>query len=168
ARHERDLCFRDDASSTRDSLPRSERSRRATEQNLRSIEIAELRHRNSAKRERRRVFTQRYSIECAKRIAGGQRPSRGRDQRVHRNPDTVVTPIVRCAYRNLSHVNEAHPTGEKKHDHSYHRNEKRMARSTCRAAAGGEGAHEAQRRAGATPPGAAVGSRREGLQVRNG
>ena len=42
-----------------------------------------------------------------------------------------------------------------------------MARSAARAARGGEGAHAAQRRAGAAAAGAAVGSDRQGVSLRH-
>ena len=96
ARDQRDLRLGDDASRAGDGLCRTERPRRASQQRLRSREIAELRHRDAAQRKRRRIVAQRDPLECAERIAGGERARRGRDQRVHRNPATLVTPTVRC------------------------------------------------------------------------
>ena len=45
----------------------------------------------------------RDAVQRAERIARRERPRRGRDQRVHRNPATLVTPTVRCPVANLSH-----------------------------------------------------------------
>ena len=59
-------------------------------------EIAELRHRDAAKRERRRVVAQGDPLQRAERITRCERPRRGRDQRVHRNPATLVTLAIRC------------------------------------------------------------------------
>jgi len=42
-----------------------------------------------------------------------------------------------------------------------------MARRAARSARGGEGAHAAQRRAGATASGTAVGSDRQGVSIRD-
>ena len=75
--------------------PRSARTRaRPAQQLLRPREVAELRHRDAAQRERRRVVAQRDALQRAERIARRERPRRGRDQRVHRNPATLVTPTV--------------------------------------------------------------------------
>src|SRR5205807_2464565 len=51
ARDERDLRLGDDAPRTRHGLFRSEGAGRISQENLRSIEIAELRHRDASKRE---------------------------------------------------------------------------------------------------------------------
>ena len=53
--------------------------------------IAELRHRDAAQRERRRVVAQRDALQRAERIARRECARRGRDQRVHSNPVTLVT-----------------------------------------------------------------------------
>ena len=96
ARDERDLGLGDDAPRARHGLSRTEGARRAAQQRLRRDEIAELRHRDAAQRQRRRIVAQRDALQRAERIAGGERARRGRDQRVHRNPATLVTPTVRC------------------------------------------------------------------------
>ena len=70
-------------------------ARRPSHESLRANEIAELRHRDAAKRQRRRVIAQGDPVQCAEGITRGERPRRGRDQRVHRNPATLVTPTVR-------------------------------------------------------------------------
>src|SRR3546814_10165355 len=58
---------------------------------------SDLRHRDAAQRESRRVIAQGDPVQCAEGITRRERPRRGRDQRVHRNPATLVTPTVRCA-----------------------------------------------------------------------
>ena len=75
---------------------RTEGARGASQQRLGAIEIAELRHGDAAQRQRRRVVAQRDPLQCAEGITRGERARRGRDQRVHRNPATLVTPTVRC------------------------------------------------------------------------
>jgi hypothetical protein len=94
-RGERDLRFRDDTTRTSHGLLRPEGTRGTSQQRLRSSEIAKLRHRNASKRERRCIFAQRDPLQCAERIARRQRARRGRYQRVHRNPVTLVTPTSR-------------------------------------------------------------------------
>jgi hypothetical protein len=66
-----------------------------SQERLRSYEIAKLRHRDPTKRERRRVVAQGDPVQCAEGITRRERARRGRDQRVHRNPATLVTPTVR-------------------------------------------------------------------------
>ena len=70
---------------------------------FRAIEIAELRHRDAAKRERRRVVAQRDPLQCTEGIARRERTRRGRDQRVHQipshvslRPSTAPVPPVRA------------------------------------------------------------------------
>ena len=94
ARDERDLGLGDDTSRAGHGLSRTESARRTLQQSLRANEIAELRHRDAAKRERRRVVAQGDPLQCAEEITRGERPRRSRDQRVHRNPVTLVTPTV--------------------------------------------------------------------------
>ena len=86
ARHERDLRLGDDASRTRDRLLRPEGALGASHEVLRARKVAQLRHRDAAQRERRRVVAQRYAIERAERVAGGERARRRRDHGVHSNP----------------------------------------------------------------------------------
>ena len=74
-----------------------------SQQSLRAIEIAKLRHRDAAKRERRRVVAQGDPVQCAKRITRGERVRRSRDQGVHRNPAILVTPTDRYPGTNLAH-----------------------------------------------------------------
>ena len=92
ARDERDLGLGDDAPRAGHGLFRTEGARRTSQERLRSNEIAELRHRDAAKRERRRVVAQGDPLQCAEGITRRERTRRGRDQRVHRNPATLVTP----------------------------------------------------------------------------
>ena len=96
ARDERDLGLGDDAPRAGHGLFRTEGARRTSQESLRANEIAELRHRDAAQRERRRVVAQGDPLQCAERITRRERARRGRDQRVHRNPATLVTPTVRC------------------------------------------------------------------------
>ena len=86
ARGERDLGLGDDAPRAGHRFLRTEGARRASQQRLRASEIAELRHRDAAKRERGRIVAQRDPLQCAERIARRERTRRRRDQRVHRNP----------------------------------------------------------------------------------
>lgn len=58
---------------------RTERPCGTSQKRLRSREIPELRHRDAAKRQRRRILTQRNSFQCAERIARRERASRCRD-----------------------------------------------------------------------------------------
>ena len=94
ARHERDLGLGDDTPRAGHGLSRAEGARRTLQKSLRAREIAELRHRNAAKRQRRRVVTQANPFQYAEEVTRGERPRRSRDQRVHRNPVTFVTPTV--------------------------------------------------------------------------
>ena len=94
ARDERDLGLGDDAPRAGHRFFRTEGARRTSQQLLRSREIAELRHRDAAQRERRRIVAQRDPLQRAERITRRERARRGRDQRVHRNPATLVTPTL--------------------------------------------------------------------------
>ncbi len=107
ARGERDFGLGDDASRARDGLVRTKGPRRASQQRLRSYQIAELCHRDAAQRQRRWIVTQRDPFECAERITRGERTRRGRDYRVHRNPATLVTPTVRFPPTRLSQDHES-------------------------------------------------------------
>ena len=74
------------------SPPRGPKPRAALPQQLlRARQVAELRHRDAAQRQRRRIVAQRDPLQRRQRIARRERPRRGRDQRVHRNPVTLVT-----------------------------------------------------------------------------
>ena len=95
ARHERDLGLGDDAPRAGHGLSRTEGARRALQESLRAHEIAELRHRDAAQREGRRIVAQANPLQYAEEVTRGERARRSRDQRVHRNPDTLVTPTVR-------------------------------------------------------------------------
>src|SRR5262245_20100742 len=95
ARDERNLRLRDDAPRARQGFFRTERTRGASHESSRSNEIAELCHRDASKREGRRVDAQGDPLQCAEGITCRQRARRGGDQRVHRNPATLVTPTVR-------------------------------------------------------------------------
>src|SRR6185503_10458937 len=91
ARHERDLRLGDDAPRAGHGLFRTEGARRTSQERLRSNEITELRHRDASKRKCGRVVAQRDALQCADGITRRERMCRGRDQRVHLNPVTLVT-----------------------------------------------------------------------------
>ena len=59
-----------------------------------SSEIAELCHRNASERECGRVAAQGDPVQGAEGITRRKGACRGRDQRIHRNPATLVTPAV--------------------------------------------------------------------------
>jgi len=94
ARHERDLGLGDDTPRAGHGLSRTEGACRTLQKSLRAHEIAELRHRDTAKREGRRVTTQANPFQYAEEVTRGESPRRSRDQRVHWNPVTFVTPTV--------------------------------------------------------------------------
>ena len=73
-----------------------------SQESLRSNEIAELRHRDASKRERRPRRRARRPASMRRVDHLRERTRRSRDQRVHRNPATLVTPTVLPAL-NLSH-----------------------------------------------------------------
>ena len=90
-----DLGLGDDASGARHRLFRAEGAHGPPQQRLGAIEIAELRHRDAAQRQRRRVFAQGDAVQRAERVTRRQRQPCCRDQRVHSNPATLVTPTIR-------------------------------------------------------------------------
>src|SRR5437899_34822 len=80
-------------------LPRTEGTRGVAQERLRPNEIAELRHRDTAERERRCIVAQRDALQCAEGITRRERTRRGRNQRIHSIPEfrhTLVTPTFRC------------------------------------------------------------------------
>ncbi len=95
-RDKRDLGFGDHTPRPGHGLFRTEGVGRSSQENLRSNEIAEPRHRDASKREGRRVVAQGDPVQCAEGITRRERTRRGRDQRVHLNPATLVTPTVQC------------------------------------------------------------------------
>src|SRR6267378_4316052 len=94
ARGERDLGLGDHAPRAGHGLSRTEGARGTSQQRLRANEIAELRHRDASKRERRRVVAQGDPVQRAEGITRRERACCGRDQRIHRNPATLVTPTL--------------------------------------------------------------------------
>lgn len=70
ARDQRDLSLGHHASGAGDRLSRPEGARGAAQQRLRFGEIAELRHRDAAQRQRRRIVAQCDAVQGAERIAG--------------------------------------------------------------------------------------------------
>ena len=107
ARDERDLGLGDDAPRAGHRLFRTERARRTSQQSLRANEVAELRHRDAAQREGRRVVAQGDPLQCAEEITGREGARRRGDQRVHRNPVTLVTLAIR--YPTLSVSRDRRP-----------------------------------------------------------
>ena len=83
ARDQRDLGFRNHASRPRHRLARAEGARRVLQQRLRANEVAKLRHRDAAQRERRRVVAQGHPFQRAEGVTDCERTRRRRDQRVH-------------------------------------------------------------------------------------
>jgi len=80
ARGEGDLGPGDDTPRTRHGLSRTEGARRISQENFRANEIAELRHRDAAKRQPRRVVTQSDVVKGAEGITLGERTRSGGDQ----------------------------------------------------------------------------------------
>ena len=68
------------------------------------------RHHDASQRERRRVAAQGDPLQYAEGITGRECARRSGDQRVHRNPVTLVTPTVRYPGAKLAH-NQQRPTG---------------------------------------------------------
>jgi len=101
--------------------------RSSSQESPRSNQIAELRHCDAPKRERRRIVAEGDPLQCAEGITDGECTRRGRDQRVHRNPATFVTPTVRYPALRLFHDqqpprDEADATeGEKSDDDTHDR-----------------------------------------------
>src|SRR5262249_35656557 len=85
-----------------DGFSRAERPRSAAQERFRAGEIAELRHRDASKRQRRRIVAKRDALQRAEGIARREGARCGCDQGVHRNPATLVTPTIRCRAFNLS------------------------------------------------------------------
>ena len=79
-------------------------------------EIAELRHRDPAQRERRRIVAQCHALQRAEGIARGQRLRCSRDQRVHRNPVTLVTPTTDARRSSYLQLNGRMTAAEEKSD----------------------------------------------------
>ncbi len=94
ARDERDLGLGDDAPRAGRHFFRAEGARRPSQKRLRSCEIAELRHRDTSKRESRRIIAQRDSFQRAEWITRCECTRCSSDQRIHRNPVTLVTPTA--------------------------------------------------------------------------
>ena len=112
ARDQRDLGLGHNTPRAGHRLLRTEGARCISQERLRSNEIAELRHRDAAQREGRRVITQGDAIQSAEGITRCECTRRGRDQRVHRNPVTPVAPgIVRSDTNRL--LDWPAPTGSR-------------------------------------------------------
>jgi predicted dithiol-disulfide oxidoreductase (DUF899 family) len=103
ARNQRDLGLGDHAARAGQRLLRAECACRPPYQRPGSGEIPQLRHRDAAQRERRRVLAKGDPVQGAERIARRERAGGGRDQGIHRNPAKFVTPSRRRLAANLSH-----------------------------------------------------------------
>ncbi len=95
ARDEGDFGFGDNAAGPGHGLSRTKGARRPTQKRLGPREVAELRHGNPAQRQRRRVVAQRDALQRGEDVALREQPRRRGDQRVHRNPVTLVTLTAR-------------------------------------------------------------------------
>ncbi len=102
ARRERDFRFGHDAARAGARRAQAKRTRGPAHQRAGACQIAELGHRDAAQGQRRRVVAQGDAPQRAERVTGGQRLRRGRDQRIHSNPATFVTPVLRIAAPNLA------------------------------------------------------------------
>jgi hypothetical protein len=80
ARHQRDLGFSNNASRPRDGLFRTKRACGSSQERLGLDEIAELCHRDAAKRKRWRIVAQRNALERAEWITCRECTCRRRDQ----------------------------------------------------------------------------------------
>jgi hypothetical protein len=89
---ERDFGFGYDASCAGDGFFGTEAPRSFPQKLLRSCEVAKLSHGDPTERKRRRIIAQRDSFQRSQGIAYRKRASCSCDQRVHLNPDTLVTP----------------------------------------------------------------------------
>src|SRR5918994_5236935 len=96
-RHECDLGLGDDTPRSSHGLFRTECANRTPQERLRSHEIAQLRHRDTSKRESRRVVAQGHALQRAEGITRCKRARCSRNQRVHSNPATLVTLTIRYA-----------------------------------------------------------------------
>ncbi len=106
ARDERYLRLGNDASCTGHRLIWAEGTRGVPQQFLRARQVAKLRHRDAAQRKRGRIVAQRNPLQRRQRIARRERAGRSRDQRVHRNPVTLVT-LTRLSIRPTSSLGPA-------------------------------------------------------------
>jgi hypothetical protein len=66
----------------------------SSQKRLGAREIAELRHCDTSQRERWRIIPQGDSPQCSEGVTSSERTRCGHDQRLHRNPATLVTPTV--------------------------------------------------------------------------
>jgi hypothetical protein len=80
ARNERNLSLGDDAPRASHDFFRTEGAGSTSQERLRSNEIAELRHRDATKRERRRIVAQGNSLQRTEGITGCECTRRRSDQ----------------------------------------------------------------------------------------
>jgi hypothetical protein len=98
ARGKRDFGFCNDAPRACHGFFWTEGPLSRSQQRPRALEIAELCDCDTAKRERRRIVAQRDPLQRAKGITLDKSACRGCNQRIHRNPATLVTllPVDTC------------------------------------------------------------------------
>src|SRR5579862_5060849 len=104
---------------------RTEGARSSPQQSFGFHQIAELRHGDAAKSERRRVVAQGDPLQGAEDVTGRECARGGRDHRIHRNPVTLVTPIVSTSgvkFNSWKTTTEWLPEREKHYDGSHDRN----------------------------------------------
>jgi hypothetical protein len=102
ARRERNLGFGNQAPCASYGFSRPEGASGTSQKSPGPGQVAQLRHGDSAKRQRGRVVAQGNPVQGAQGIAGGQRTRRSCDQRIHAdpahrgfwNPATLVTPGI--------------------------------------------------------------------------
>ena len=83
AHGQRHLRLGDDTAGARQLFVRTEAARGAPQQLARARMLAELRHRDAAQGQRRRVVAQRDALERAERVAGSEGARGSGDQGVH-------------------------------------------------------------------------------------
>jgi predicted dithiol-disulfide oxidoreductase (DUF899 family) len=89
---ERDFRQGDRASRARHGFFRPKCARCIPQEFLRPHEVSKLRHRDATERERRRIIPQRYALQRSQCIASRKSARCSCNQKIHRNPDTLVTP----------------------------------------------------------------------------
>src|SRR3954452_7932472 len=102
------------------------KARRAPQEGLRPNEVAEARHRDASECQRRRVVAQGDPVQRAERITCRERTRRGRDQRVHPNPATLVTLTARRPGTSPSRDDRRTPRIESRTDDEGHPKERGM------------------------------------------
>ncbi|CUJ74826.1 Uncharacterised protein [Achromobacter sp. 2789STDY5608633] len=97
ARGQRDLGLGHHAAGARHRIPGAERAGGAAHQRPGAFKVAQLRQRDAAQRQGRRIVAQGHPAQRGQRVAGSQRAGRGLDQSVHE--DAVITAAPVRGYR---------------------------------------------------------------------